>query len=112
MSQQKRVRVAETHEVQIRKYTARACVAGQGWRVPGRCRSGVRATITHGTQSRLSGPDRIARRTYTARLPRPITPASSIGFNPARLHHTVASRLPGPITCPLFAVIETRRSDH
>jgi hypothetical protein len=54
----------------------------------------------------LYGPDSTARPTYTTRLQRPISPASSVGFNKARPHYTAASRLSGPITCPLSPVIQ------
>jgi hypothetical protein len=55
----------------------------------------------------LYGPDSTARPTYTTRLQRPISPASSVGFNKARPHYTAASRLSGPITCPLSPVIDS-----
>ena len=48
----------------------------------------------------LYGQDSTARPTTTTCFPHPISPASSVGFN--LITHTAASRLSGPISCPLF----------
>ena len=81
----------KTHEVQIRKYTARACVAGQGRVYPavaaGHYYTRYEESYIHGSTVGTELRDA----TYTTRLLRPITPASSIGVNTAR---------PIPAACP------------
>jgi len=44
---------------------------------------------------------------YTNRLPRPFSPTSCVGFNLVRPHYIAASRLSGPFTNPLPAVISS-----